>query len=562
MPARTRQDPTDVLLTIDRDRLPVKYQATYDDLLVDQGSIMGRYGMLKAGSAMPMSSALPTICAVVFNAPPRSRSRGAGAPLPALAAPPFFTISGRAANRLFGADRGRLRPEGRMAREITIAYIGGGSRDWAPKLMSDLALCDELSGELRLFDIDLEAARANTEVAAAIFGHADSRTRFEARAVASAEAALRGADFVVLSIEPGPITMRYADLEIPARYGILQPVGDTTGPGGILRALRAVPVYHEYGQLIAAVCPRAWVINYTNPMTVCTAALHAAAPGIRAFGCCHEVLGTQARLARWASEWFGVPAPARESIELDIIGVNHCTFATSAGWEGRDLLARLREAIREEGFFDDRSRAARSRRDEQKWFDNDGLIACDFLRHFGVLGAAGDRHLAEFVPWYLAAGEEGLHRWGVVLTPYAWRVERMGRRSARSAGAPLAPSGEEGVRQMLALLGLGSFVTNVNVPNRGQAPGLPEGAVVETYALLRRDELTPIASRPLPQPLRGMVAGIAEVQGLTLRAALERDADLAFQALLGDPLVRIPTDRAWKMFREMLDHARPALPGF
>ncbi len=447
-----------------------------------------------------------------------------------------------------------------MATKIAIAYIGGGSRAWAPKLMSDLALCSELSGELRLFDIDLEAARANTEVAARIFGHADSRTRFEVRAVASAEEALRGADFVVLSIEPGPITMRYADLEIPARYGILQPVGDTTGPGGILRALRAVPVYREYGALIATCCPEAWVINYTNPMTVCTAALHAAAPGIRAFGCCHEVLGTQARLAGWASQWFGVPVPDRESIELDIIGVNHCTFATSARWEGRDLLARLREEMEREGFSSDRSEAARARKAGQEWFDSDGLIACDFLRLFGVLGAAGDRHLAEFVPWYLAAGEEGLHRLGVVLTPYSWRVERMSRRSTRGADEPLAPSGEEGVRQMLALLGLGSLVTNVNVPNRGQAPGLPEGAVVETYALLRRGDLAPITSRPLPEPLRSIVARIAEVQSLTLRAALEGDAEMAFQALLADPLVRIPTDRARQMFREMLDHARPSLP--
>ena len=283
--------------------------------------------------------------------------------------------------------------------EISIAYIGGGSREWAPKLMSDLALCGQLTGELRLYDIDVEAARANTEVAARIFGHELARTTFEVRAVQEAETALRGADFVVLSIEPGPVTMRYADLEIPAKYGILQPVGDTTGPGGILRALRAVPIYQEYAGLIAAICPNAWVINYTNPMTVCTAALYAAAPAIKAFGCCHEVLGTQQRLAGWVSDWFGVPVPDRKAISLDIIGVNHFTFATSASWEGHDLFARLRSEMEGEGFFSDRSEAARGRKREQKWFESDGLIACDFLRRFGVLGAAGDRHLAEFVQW-------------------------------------------------------------------------------------------------------------------------------------------------------------------
>ena len=126
----------------------------------------------------------------------------------------------------------------------------------------------------------------------------------------------------------------------------------------------------------------------------------------------------------------------------------------------------------------------------------------------------------------------------------------------------LAPSGEEGVQQMLALLGAEPLTTNVNVPNRGQAPGLPDGAVVETYAQIVRDRVRPVVSRPLPQPLQGMVARVAEVQRLTLQAALERNRELAFRAILADPLVRIPTDTAWQMFQEMLEHARGALSGF
>jgi alpha-galactosidase len=427
--------------------------------------------------------------------------------------------------------------------------------------MSDLALCADLAGEVRLFDIDVRAAEANVAVGNALFSHPDARTSFRVRAVRSAQEALEGSDFVVLSIEPGSITMRYADLEIPRRYGILQPVGDTTGPGGILRALRAVPIYEDYAHQIMTACPRAWVINYTNPMTICTASLYAAEPGIKAFGCCHEVFGTQERLADWVGRWFKTEPPDRRFLRLDITGVNHFTFATAASWDGHDLFPRIRDMIADPAFFADRSETAARRRAEEKWFENDGLIACDFFARFGVLGAAGDRHLAEFVPWYLTS-EENLHRWGVTRTPYEWRVARLSRLSRREPGAPLTPSGEEGVQQMRALLGDDSLVANVNLPNRGQAPDLPPGAVVETYARFERDEIRPLLSRPLPPLLASIVSHVAKVQQTTLEAARLGDREMAFQALIADPLVRISTDDARRMFAEMLDHAREALPRF
>ncbi len=113
---------------------------------------------------------------------------------------------------------------------------------------------------------------------------------------------------------------------------------------------------------------------------------------------------------------------------------------------------------------------------------------------------------------------------------------------------------------MLALVGAEPLITNVNLPNAGQVPGLPEGRVVETYAEISRDRIRPIVSTALPGVLQSIVRKISDVQEATLAAALSGDVDLAFQALLADPLVRIPTDRAWAMFREMLDHTREYLP--
>ena len=448
--------------------------------------------------------------------------------------------------------------------DIKIAYIGGGSRYWARDLITELALTPRLTGQIDLYDLNHGAALRNVAVAGRIYGRPEAVTRFKVRAVRRLAEALQGADFVVLSIEPGPTEMRFADIVIPQRHGILQPVGDTTGPGGIARALRAVPIYREFGRAIATHCPKAWVINYTNPMTLCTAALYAGAPGIKAFGCCHEVFHTQHDLARFVANWFKVPRPPRRAITLDIAGVNHFTWTTAASWEGHDLVSKLREMVADPACFRSRRAYALDLKRRQSWFEYSGLVALDLFRRFGALGSAGDRHLAEFVPWY-ATSEANLHRWGVILTPYAYRLARSrlpDKDLAHYARTPIKASEEEGVRMIEALLGLEPLDTNVNLPNRGQMADAPLGSVVETYAQLRRDRATPVVAKPLPPGARALVRRIVDVQALTLEAALTRDVDLAFQALLADPLVHIPTDDAWKMFTAMLRHLRPCLPGW
>jgi alpha-galactosidase len=450
-----------------------------------------------------------------------------------------------------------------MAREIRIAYIGGGSRNWARNVMTDLALCEHLRGEIALYDIDYQAAEGNVARAAMIFGHPDARTTFEVTNHPSAAEALQGADFVFMSILPGPMEMFANDLDIPAEYGILQTVGDSTGPGGISRALRAVPTYLDYAHQIMAHCPQAWVINYTNPMTLCTSALYAAEPEIKAFGCCHEVFGTQHRLADLVQGYLEVPTPPRQEIKTEIGGVNHFTFTTAARWNGVDLFAVVEQHIDQEGFWEDRTAWALEQKAVGNWFHSPGLIAYDFYRHFGALGAAGDRHLAEFVPWYLTS-EGNMHRYGVILTPSSYRLGTWEPEKPRSPrpqdDGHLHPTDEEGVAQMMALLGIALLDTNVNLPNQGQVPGLPLEAIVETNAQFRKGSLSPVVPAPLPQPLLELVRRVVHVQQLTLRAAIEKDVDIAFQALLSDPLCRIPVDRAWEMLRKLLRANREMLP--
>ncbi len=444
---------------------------------------------------------------------------------------------------------------------VKIAYIGGGSREWAVKLMADLALSDRICGQLDLYDIDASACAQNKALADAVFAHEQARTRFEVRVAPDLDSALRDADFVIVSIEPGPVTHRHADLEIPARYGVLQTVGDTTGPGGVLRAMRSVATFEQFGRSIAECCPEAWVINYTNPMAVCTASLFRYAPQLKAFGCCHEVFGTQEMLAKKVAQWFDVPVPARTQIQLEIAGVNHFTWATAARWRGHDLFPYLEKLVGDDTLFASRLEDAQQKVKDGKWFSSHHLVALDLFRRFGALGAAGDRHLSEFLPWYLTSEEE-LHRWGVLRTPYAWRVERTQgpRKQADEVFSDaLSASGEEGVLQMEALLGLRELTTNINLPNRGQLPCAPKGVVVETYASFRENAICPLMAGEAPAGVRALIADAAHQQEVLLEALFNRRLEAAFEAMLLSPLVTIPTDKARAMFQEMVAAVEPML---
>ena len=176
---------------------------------------------------------------------------------------------------------------------VKIAYIGGGSRGWAWTFMTDLSMDDRMSGTICLYDIDREAAEKNEIIGNHLTSRSDTVGKWNYHTVNSLQEALTGADFVVASILPGTFDEMESDVHAPEKYGIYQSVGDTAGPGGLVRALRTVPMYVEIAEAIKKYCPDAWVINYTNPMALCVRTLYHVFPELKAFGCCHEVFGTQ-----------------------------------------------------------------------------------------------------------------------------------------------------------------------------------------------------------------------------------------------------------------------------
>lgn len=452
--------------------------------------------------------------------------------------------------------------------DLNIAYIGGGSRGWAWNLMADLAVEEALSGTVKLYDINYKAAYNNEIIGNRLSKREDAKGKWEYKATETLGEALKDADFVFISILPGTFDEMESDVHAPEKYGIYQAVGDTVGLGGVLRALRTIPMYVEIAEAIKKYSPNAWVINYTNPMSLCTWTLYEVFPEIKAFGCCHEAFGTQNLLTCALKDIKGIDDVQRTEIEVNVIGINHFTWLSEASYKGMDLMPVYNEFVDkyyEEGYAKDGN--------VDEWKTNTFALAhrvkFDLFRRYGLIAAAGDRHLAEFVPQVYLRDPETVAQWKYGLTKVSWRKENQKRREERAEklaiGAEevtLKHSGEEGVQQIKAILGLDQMVTNVNIPNKGQIQGLPYGAIVETNALFRRDSIRPVFAGPLPSDINNLVIRHIYNQQTTLEAALKKDKYLAFNAFVNDPMMTASLNDAKKLFDEMLYNTKEYLPGW
>lgn len=449
------------------------------------------------------------------------------------------------------------------AEEVKIAYVGGGSRGWAWGLMSDLATAEDMSGEVCLYDIDYEAAKNNEIIGNKFNSVEGAKAKWSYKATKTIGEALTGAQFVVISILPGTFDEMESDVHTPEKYGIYQPVGDSTGPGGVIRALRTMPMMEEIALAIKEYCPDAWVINYTNPMALCVKALYDAFPEIKAFGCCHEVFSTQKLMCDALEELRGVRPADRSEVHVNVIGVNHFTWLNEAKYRDIDIMPVYAE-------YAEKYKNGVGERDANwlnKYFSCQQMVKFDLFRRYGVVAAAGDRHLAEFCPgdWYLQNPEQ-VESWGYGLTPVSWRKENLVKRLERSERlrtgeeeVKIDNTGEEGVLQMRAILGLSELVTNVNLPNRGQIPNLPLGAVVETNATFTADSVKPVFAGPIPKGVYALVSRNVDNQLLVAEAAKTKKLEPAFRAFVNDPLTRINATDAKTLFDEMIENTKKYL---
>ena len=450
-------------------------------------------------------------------------------------------------------------------RQIKISYIGGGSRNWARTLIKDLAMEDSFSAEVYLYDLDYKAAKDNEIIANSVFARNDTIGKHKFIAVDKLNKALVNSDFVVISILPATFKEMQSDVHLPEKYGIYQSVGDTVGPGGILRAMRTVPIYKEFALAIKENCPNAWVINYTNPMSMCVKTLYDVFPEIKAFGCCHEVFGTQALLARAFYEDTGIRI-GKKDVKINVLGINHFTWINKAKYENYDLLKSYDKMVQKyyyTGYQESK---------DYHWESNTMVgfhrVKFDLYKRYGMVAAAGDRHLAEFCPgaWYLESPEK-VHEWKFNLTPVSNRIKEAKEKIlitdklvSGEEKLDIKPSGEEGVKLIKALCGLGDFVSNCNLPNYGQVDGLPQGAIVETNAVFAADSVKPVISGGFNAGVLNLVQKVSTEQTETVKAILAEDYESVFNCFANDALVRISLADARKLFVEMLENTKEYIP--
>jgi galacturan 1,4-alpha-galacturonidase len=422
-----------------------------------------------------------------------------------------------------------------MNKQIKIAYIGGGSRLWARNLMSDMALEGSLEGEVALYDIVMEAAKNNAVIGNKMMNLDEAVGNWRFHATETLEEAVRNADFVLISILPGTFEEMTHYVHDTEKWGIYQTVGDTVGPAGIFRSLILMPMYETIANAIKAYAPDAWVVNFTNPMTLAVQTLYEVFPEIKAFGNCHEIFFVQRILARALKEETGIDVPYHE-IQINPIGINHFTWINYATYKDIDIMPiydRFVARYHGKGLLE-----------EGKWrqvgpFGSAEQVKLDLYRNLGAIAAAGDRHLVEFLPhvWYLK-DKETIEKNMFHLTPVSKRIQITENGNASAVRIKdgleevrIHPSGEEGIAQIKAILGENVLITNVNMPNRGQISNLPLGAVVETNAVFRKDSVEPVHSGDMPPFAMAMTKRHIRNHDLLLEAFRTRSLMPALHAL-------------------------------
>jgi len=316
---------------------------------------------------------------------------------------------------------------------------------------------------------------------------------------------------------------------------------------------------------MAEVCPDAWLLNITNPMTCLTRAV-CRQTEVKAVGLCHEV-------GNWTLDLaiaLGLPA---EAVRATVAGVNHFPVVSALDVDGQDGFQILREMVAGAGGLE--SLAPHPGREPAEEFSRLDFcrrhtLALHFLEQWGALPAAGDRHLAEFVPWVLTESSGWGERFNIELTDIATR------RGHQDGYMPDVDGWLDGTKKLqtwqsgeLPALVIDSLVTGsprdlpVNIPNAGQVPDAPRGAVVESMCVVDGNGIRGRDVATLPPPFAELVRRHTAVTELTLDAALTGDRDIAAAAFLLDPLAgRGDLAETEAMVGQLIEGTRAWLPEF
>jgi alpha-galactosidase len=418
-----------------------------------------------------------------------------------------------------------------------ITFIGAGSTVFAKNLLGDILSFPELGqATISLFDINEERVRTSEIVAQKTA--ATLRRRPQIEATTDRDRALAGADYAISMIQVGgykPCTV--TDFEIPKKYGLRQTIADTLGIGGIMRALRTVPVLLEINRDMERLCPNVVHLNYVNPMAINCWALSRLSR-ITTIGLCHSVPHTAAELA----DDIGVPVTELNYI---VAGINHLAFYLRFERNGEDLYPALRQVV-EEG------RVPKTNR-----------VRYDLFKRVGYFVTESSEHLSEYVPWYVKAGRPDLiEKFNIPLDEYPRRCEaqianwQALRKQLESSAEELkvTPSVEYGSSIIHSLETGQPRVVYGNVSNDALIDSLPPGCCVEVPCLIDKNGIQPVRIGNLPVQLAALMQTNINVQSLTVEALVTGNREHIYHAAMLDPhtAAELDLDQIWSLVDDLI----------
>ncbi len=448
------------------------------------------------------------------------------------------------------------------SKRVNIAYIGGGSVNFGWKLLSDLAN-EEICATVYLYDTDKQLSLANEVIGNKFRENPDTRSDIIYLAVDTAEEALRNADFVILAFSQGSIDEMVSELSLPESYGIYQSTGEHTGPSGIIRALKILPVYINYTELIAELCPDAWVINISNPMSVCLKLMYEIFPEIKLFGSTNELYPTLDLLSGTASREYNTENVRRRDFKFNLLGISGFCWFDELTYRGEDFFPVFRkyaEKYYETGF------EFKPNEYRTSPFASANKIKFDLFLRYGLIPAVSDRLAADFCPpWYLKSPKT-IQSWKFSQTTVNYikkiRLDRLSRMKSLMNGDEYLRVGSgmsDCALQIKALLGQGNLITNICSLNTGQIDNMPPGSIVQTNALICSNSVRPVTAGRLPDEILALTLRHTLNHSVIIRSVMERDLDIAFNAFLNDPLMTAELNEATALYREMLTAVRTHL---
>ena len=434
-----------------------------------------------------------------------------------------------------------------------IALIGAGSHVFARRLITDFLSYPELrESTISLMDIDEEGLALTTAFAKRVVEQHGFKTKIES--TLNRREALEGADYVIVSIRVGGTEANKLDLMIPAKYGVKQGIGDTVGPGGVFYALRHIPVVLDICYDMEELCPDALLINYTNPMAMICWAVNDYTR-IRNVGLCHSVQGTAAELARY----LGAPV---EELSYWVAGINHMAWFLELKWRGRDAYPILRERFKDPEVYS---------RPDAHWAGAD-IVRVEIFKAFGYFNTESSQHMSEYVPYFRKRPE--LFERFKLDSPLE-RLEKMEEKRKRqeeelrellreNREIPIKRSREYCSEIIYAMETGVPCRINGNVKNDGLITNLLRGCCVEVPCFVDKSGIHPCYVGDLPPQCAALNRTNINVQELGVKAAVEKDKTLAFQAVLVDPLTSavLTIDETRRMVNEMFEAEKEFLQGF